>query len=239
MRFLPCHPSLFAVLITLVLHGDWAAGEETGFVSMFDGKTLNGWQVSSKQAQQAWFVQDGMIVGNGDKGRSYLIYDRDRDVANFELKFRYRLPDKGNTGVNIRARVDDAKRRDYQAYHADLGHIGIGKNVLGAWDFHTPGRKEHGCNRGQRLVIDAQDQATYTEIEDAVTVADIRDRDWNDVRVIARDNRFQMYLNGKLSAEFIEHLPQQRRLHRGMIQFQLHDPGMVVHFKDLYLKILK
>jgi hypothetical protein len=239
MRFLPCHPSLFAILITLVLHVGWAEGEETGFVSMFDGKTLNGWQVSSKQAQQAWFVKDGMIVGNGDKGRSYLIYDRDRDVANFELKFRYRLPDKGNTGVNIRARVDDAKRRDYQAYHADLGHIGIGKNVLGAWDFHTPGRKEHGCNRGQRLVIDAQDQATYTEIEDAVTVADIRDRDWNDVRVIARDNRFQMYLNGKLSAEFIEHLPPQRRLHRGMIQFQLHDPGMVVHFKDLYLKILK
>ena len=42
----------------------------------------------------------------------------------------------------------------------DLGHVGIGKNVLGAWDFHTPGRKEHACFRGDRLVIDENDRPT-------------------------------------------------------------------------------
>ena len=35
-----------------------------------------------------------------------------------------------------------------------------------------------------------------------------------------------------------EHLPKERRLDKGMIQLQLHDPGMIVEFKDLYLKVL-
>lgn len=238
MRFFHCASLLF-VAVALALPAGRAAAKEPGFTSMFDGKSLQGWEVSSPQAKQAWTVQEGMIVGDGDHGRSYLVYTMNRELADFELKFRYRLPAKGNTGVNLRARVDETGRRDYQSYHADLGHVGIGANILGAWDFHTPGRKEHGCPRGKRLVIDANDQAVYSDIENGVTLDDIRDRDWNDVHVIAKGNQFTMYINGKLSAEFTEHLPKARRLHQGMIQLQLHDPGMVVHFKDLYLKILK
>ena len=48
-----------------------------------------------------------------------------------------------------------------------------------------------------------------------------------------------MFINGKLASEFTEHLPKEKRLDEGMIQFQLHDPGMIVHFKDIRLKILK
>ena len=36
-----------------------------------------------------------------------------------------------------------------------------------------------------------------------------------------------------------ENLKKERRLHSGMIQLQLHDPGMVVKFKDLQIKVLK
>ena len=33
-------------------------------------------------------------------------------------------------------------------------------------------------------------------------------------------------------------LPVERRLLKGMLQLQLHDPGMIVHFKDVRLKVL-
>ena len=56
---------------------------------------------------------------------------------------------------------------------------------------------------------------------------------------MAKGNNFKLFINGKLSSEFTEHLPEAKRLKKGMIQFQLHDPGMIVHFKDLSLKILK
>ena len=155
------------------------------------------------------------------------------------MKFSYRFPGKGNSGVNIRSRKDETGRRDYQAYHVDLGHVGIGKQVLGAWDFHTPGRKEHRCFRGDSLVIDTKDKATITPLKGAVTAEDINKGGWNTVHVIAKGNTFKMFINGKPSSEFTENLSKQKRLRKGMIHLQLHDPGMIVHFKDIRLKILK
>ena len=213
--------------------------DKDGFISIFDGKTLKGWEATPAKTSPAWTVKEGMIVGNGDKGRGYLTYTPNKDVADLELKFSYRFPGKGNSGVSIRAIVDKTRKRDFQSYHADLGHLGIGKNVMGAWDFHTPGRKEHRCFRGDRLVIGEDDKPTITPIKDTLTAEDIKKGDWNSVHIIAKGNNFKLYITGKLSSEFTEHLPQAKRLKSGMIQLQLHDPGMIVHFKDLKLKVLK
>jgi len=231
--------TLFVNLLFVVILTTAQAAEKDGFVSMFDGKTLKGWEATPSKTAAAWTVKDGMIVGNGDKGRGYLTYTPNKNVADLEMKFSYRFPGKGNSGVNIRSIRDKTRRRDFQSYHADLGHLGIGKNVMGAWDFHTPGRREHRCFRGDRLVIAADDKPTITPIEGTLTVADIRKGDWNAVHIIAKGNNFKLYINGKLSSEFTEDLPQAKRLKSGMIQLQLHDPGMIVHFKDLKLKVLK
>lgn len=224
----------------LLLAGALAAQQQTeaGFTSMFDGKSLDGWSAIPARTAQAWSVRDGMIVGEGAEERSYLVY-ADHEVADFELKLSYRLPGEGNSGVSIRAQVDETGTRGFKSYYADFGHLGIGKQVLGAWDFHTPGRREHACFRGDRLVIDENDNPTVTKIDGAVTTADIRKGGWNDVHIIAEGNHFQFFINGKPTSEFIEHLPKERRLETGMIQLQLHDPGMAVHFKDLRIKILR
>lgn len=215
-----------------------AEKKDDGFVSIFDGKTLKGWEEMPNLEQKAWRVVDGMIVGEGDKGRGYLVFEN-KDLANFELKLCYRFPGKGNSGISIRARKDPTGKRSFQSYHADLGHLGIGGQVLGAWDFHTPGRKEHRCFRGDRLVIAKDDQPTITPLKGALTTADIKKGGWNEVHLIVQDNTFEFFINGKPASEFTEHLDPSKRLHRGMIQLQLHDPGMIVHYKDLMLKILK
>ena len=111
---------------------DEKKGVDDGFVSIFDGKTLDGWEVSSKKGEKAWTVEDGYIAGDGDKGgRGYLVYAKDKELANFELKLSYRFPKvgkKANSGVSIRAVKDKTRKRDFQSYHADIGHVGIGKN---------------------------------------------------------------------------------------------------------------
>jgi len=212
--------------------------DNDGFVSVFDGKTLKGWEAMPADTGPAWTVKNGMIVGNGDHGVGYLTYEN-KEIADLELKLSYRFPGEGNSGISIRAREDKTGRRDFQSYHVDLGHVGIGKTVLGAWDFHTPGRKEHACFRGDRLVIDEEDKPKLTKIEGAVTKEDINKGDWNTVHVIVKGNNFKFSINGKPASEFTEHLPIEKRLDKGMIQLQLHDPGMIVHFKDIRLKILK
>ncbi len=227
-----------AGLAALLLATGCRHGEEGGFVSMFDGRSLEGWVPMMREgaAADAWRVEDGAIVGDGGGGVGYLAWHRG-DIADFEMRFDYRFVGEGNSGVSLRARKDDTGRRDFQSYHADLGHAGIGRHVMGAWDFHTPHRREHACPRGTSLVIDAEDQARTEPLEGALALEDIRDGDWNRVRIVARGNWFRLFVNGKISSEFREHLPIEKRLDRGMIQLQLHDPGMRVEFRNLRIRI--
>ena len=239
MKLIKMTQSLFFLSICLpsIVLG---AQKDDGFVSIFDGKTLAGWKPVSTDAKDAWVVKDGVIRGDGDKGgRCYLAYEENKKIGNFELKFSYRLTgSKANSGVSIRAVKDPTGKRDFQCYHADLGAIGLGKQVMGAWDFHTPGRKEHRCFRGDSLVIDKNDKPTITPIENGLKEEEIKKGDWNEVHLMARGNHFKFIINGKTSAEFTEHLPKEKRLHAGMIQLQLHNPKMIAEFKDLGLKIL-
>ena len=59
------------------------------------------------------------------------------------------------------------------------------------------------------------------------------------MHIIAKGNNFKLYINDKLSSEFTEHLPKAKRLKSGMIQLQIHDPDMIVYFRDLKLKGLE
>ena len=230
---------LWLLLVALYLCGLTNAEESRdGFVSLFDGKSLDGWREAPKGKELAWSVKDGVIRGEGKENRQvYLIYSGDEELADFELKFSYRLLTKGNTGVETRARVDKTGKRDFEGYHADLGHVGIGDGILGAWDFHfgKGTRKEFPCPRGTSLVIDEKGKGHHRKIENAVQVKEINKGDWNACRIVAKGNHFQFFINGKLSSEFTDKL-EGKQLRKGFIGMQLHDKGMVVEYKDLSLK---
>lgn len=208
-----------------------------GFISLFDGKTLNGWHAVPEESAGDWSVRDGIIVGHGSAKRlSYLVW-KDAGLTDFELKLQYRLPGKGNTGIEIRSQPDATGKRPFQGYHADLGHVGIGPHILGAWDFHFAKRREYPCPRGTDLHIDENGAAHAHPIRNALTLKDIHRGQWNKVRIVARGRRFQFYINGKLASAFTDNA-KQGRLDRGAIGLQIHDKGMRVEFKDLQLKRL-
>ncbi len=205
------------------------------FATLFDGETLKGWSVVPAETAADWSVRQGAIVGLGSADRlSYLIWQDDK-LTDFELRLSYRLLTNGNSGVEVRAQPDASGKRPFEGYHADFGHIGIGPNILGAWDFHFAKRKEHPCPRGTRLVIDTDETSHHSEIEGALTAEDVHRRDWNEVCIVARGNRFQFFINSKLASEFTDNA-RQGRLEHGAIGLQLHDKGMHVEFKDLRLK---
>jgi hypothetical protein len=212
------------------------AEEDKGFVPIFDGKSLDGWRADPKSEARTWSVRDGVIRGEGKADRlAYLVYTGDENLKNFELKFTYRMVTKGNTGVEVRSRIDKTGKRPFEGYHADLGHIGIGPGVLGAWDFHFAKRKEFPCKRGSSLVIDGEGKGHHSAIKDAVTLDDIKKRDWNECRVVAKGNHLQLFINGKLSSEFTDGI-KEGQLESGFIGLQLHDKGMIVDFKEILLK---
>jgi hypothetical protein len=71
----------------------------TGWVPMFDGKSLSGWHPEN---QATWAVNRGIIVGSEGDGwlRSEKIY------ADFALRLDFRNSAKGNSGVFLRASKD-------------------------------------------------------------------------------------------------------------------------------------
>ncbi len=212
------------------------AGAGPDFVSIFDGESLDGWRPFPAETASDWSVRDGVILAAGSEDRqSYLVW-REEDLADFEMKFSYRMLTDGNTGLEVRSHVDVTGKRPFEGYHADFGHVGIGPQVLGAWDFHFAKREEPPCHRGTRLVIDPDGTLHLTKIDDALTADDVNKRDWNDVHIFARGAHFQMLINGKLASEFTDN--HEERLQSGAIGLQLHDAGMKTEFRDLQLKKL-
>lgn len=182
-----------------------------------------------------WSVEEGIIVGQGSVDRlAYLVFD-DVDLTDFELEATYRFPGRGNSGIEIHAVKDKSGKRPFEGYHADIGHLGIGKGVLGAWDFHFATREEYACFRGMSLVIDPDGTTHTTDIKDVIKEKDINRNGWNTMRVVAKGHHYQFFINGKLASEFTDNA-KEGRMDKGAIGLQIHDAGMRVEFKDLRLK---
>lgn len=79
--------------------------DKDGYITIFDGKTLNGWRCYGKDAAGSdWNVDDGAIhlkgSGNGEGGGvngGDLIFSH--KFKNFELTFEYKISKGGNSGV--------------------------------------------------------------------------------------------------------------------------------------------
>jgi hypothetical protein len=68
------------------------AKKSDGFVSLFDGKTLDGWQGAVK----GYVVKDGTIICKGGN-----LYTK-KEYGDFTFRFEFKLPAGGNNGIGIR-----------------------------------------------------------------------------------------------------------------------------------------
>jgi hypothetical protein len=87
-----------AALVTAAAATLPAQSANDGWVSLFDGKTLNGWKVGENAA--TFSVQDGAIVVNGP--RAHLYYDgpvQNHDFKNFEFKADVMTTEGSNSGL--------------------------------------------------------------------------------------------------------------------------------------------
>ncbi|MFM7041169.1 MAG: family 16 glycoside hydrolase [Planctomycetaceae bacterium] len=224
-----------AIIGAAIGFGSWpaAAAEETGFVPLFDGATLTGWE----GRPEFWREEDGAIVGqttaeNPTKGNTFLIW-RQGLVDDFELTLTYRITG-GNSGIQYRSRdFGDSVVGGYQAdFEAGTNFSGIlyeerGRGIL--------------ANRGQRISIDEQGKKTPGESigssEDLQKV--IRQGDWNQYRIVAKGNELSHFINGQLMSQTVDH-EEGKRASQGVLALQLHaGPPMKVEFKDIRLKRLK
>ena len=207
----------------------FAAAEDAG-ESLFDGKTLAGWEGNEK----FWSVKDGAITGqttkeNPTSGNTFLIWKKG-DVADFELRLKFRIVG-GNSGIQYRS-TDKGNHvvHGYQAdFDANHGYIGI---------LYEEGGRGILANRGKKVEISEDGKKTEvgTTEDDKTILADIKKEDWNEYVVIAIGNHLEHKINGHTTIDVIDKQTSKAKA-SGILALQLHaGPPMLVQFKDIQLK---
>lgn len=115
---------VFSLLLTMTTMTRPAGAQnkptsENGFVSLFDGKTLQGWRLEHGYGP-GYVVRDGLLVCPTDGGGNLFT---EKEYANFIFRFEFRTEPGGNNGVGIRAPLEgDAAYVGMEIQILDDGH---------------------------------------------------------------------------------------------------------------------
>ncbi len=222
-----------ASIVTLCFLGSLATASAAEPVSMFNGKSLEGWRGRA----DLWSVADGTIVGRTTaedpiKKNTFLIWDGDAP-ADFELRISYWI-ESGNSGIQYRSQVSDEKEFVVGGYQAD---IEISNKFTGI-NYEERGRGIL-AQRGQRVTIAEDGSKKVETFGNADEIAKAFHADaWNEYRVVAKGNTLQHYINDTLTSEVIDG-QTEKAAKDGVIALQLHvGPAMLIRFKNLTIKAL-
>ena len=223
---------LLAAPVLLLFGSNAGRGAEPE--ALFDGRSLVGWEGDPKH----WRIENGCILGEIAPGttlgkNTWLIWRGGR-LADFELQVQFRisgLPD-ANSGIQIRCQADHVDH--VSGYQADLD---MGATWLGRiYD-------EHGrallVERGTRVHLKpdgSRVSEAYAPVHQYPVL--VRDREWNDYRIVAIGERIDVYINGSLFSSLWDQQVPDRDL-EGELAFQLHaGPETRIEFKEVHLQHL-
>jgi hypothetical protein len=181
------------------------------WVSLFDGKTLNGWKVGENAA--SFKVEDGAIVVNGPVG--HLFYDGsvgNHDFKNFEFKAKVMTMPGSNSGLYFHTKYQE-KSWPSKGYEVQVNNSHTDwKRTASLYDIKDVKETYVKDNEWYTETILVQGKRIITKINDQVVV------DYTEP-----DNIDQS---------------KGRKLSSGTFAIQAHDPKSKVFVKDIMVKIL-
>lgn len=194
---------------------------DSGWVDLFDGKTLNGW--IQRGGQDKFEVIDGCIVGTNYVGPGNGFLCTVQDYSNFELELDFFCPPHTNSGIQIRSQVKKRENRKDTVWGYQIEIDPSERSWTGGF------YEELG--RGWIASLKDKPQAR----------AAFKANDWNHFRIVANGNHFQVWLNGVPTCDVIDDKTAE-----GFIGLQLHwpvvkngaKPGTQVKWKNIRLKEL-
>ena len=186
-----------------------------GPVSLFDGKTLDGWETPTPSL---WKVEDGEIRGGSltEKVAHNDFLSTCKSYADFDLRVKLRLTGTGfvNSGVQIRS-VRVLGSAETSGYQVDYGKGWYGKL--------------YDESRRNKVIAESKDMKAAT--------AAIKEEDWNEIRVRAEGPHIQSWINGVPALDYTETEPWV--VQDGQIAIQIHGGGAAqVQVKDVFIEEL-
>jgi len=187
----------FIVLTTLPFGWGKSLKVEEGFVAIFDGESLKGWE-----GDPDWFrVENSAIVAGSlqhDVPRNMFLCT-EQEYGDFELRLKVKLlgdPEHANAGIQIRSRRVP-NHHEMIGYQADMGQV--------YW----------GClydESRRREVLASPDQKELARV--------LRIGEWNDYVIRCQGKRIQLWINGLQTVDYTESDEDIEQL--GLIGLQVH-----------------
>jgi hypothetical protein len=189
---------------------------KTETITLFDGKTLNGWEGYS----DLWSVKGGVIVARNDKPLKFSTYLLTKGkYTDFRLTFAAKLVESEmHSGVCFWGAVKPDVSKDPEAdrtRYTYAGHLVMFPSGWGMYDLF--GRNGLPVSGAPAKKVGRQ-------------------HDWNDIEILAQGNRVRVAVNGSAVVDWRD--PEPERIKAGPIGLQLHSNKVPqeVHFKGLVLE---
>jgi len=191
--------------------------QDAKFISMFNGKNLDGWKSNEEKPGSFTVTEDGELKVSD--GRAHLFYmgaDGKASFTNFIFKAKVKNLPGSNSGLYFHTEYQETgwPSKGYEA-QVNISH---------------KDRKKTGGLYGVADVLDD---------------APARDNEWYDYSIKVDGKHIVVKINGKVTADYTEpedvERPKNmegRLLNSGTIGIQGHDPKSTVFFKDLMIKAL-
>ena len=200
---------LIPLIMSVTLSAAASGGE---WISMFNGKDLSGWKVSTENPG-SFQVKDGLLVADGP--RAHLFYsgpDGKAAMRDFEFEAMVKTFPKANSGVFFHTR--------WQA---------------SGWPTHGYEAQVNATHSDPRKT------GSIYNVRDVMNDAPHKDGEWFKYNVRVEGKRIVIKVNDEVVNDFTEpddpgH--ETRRLGEGTIAIQAHDPESVIHFKDIRFRHL-
>ncbi len=220
------------------------AADVDGFVSLFNGKDLTGWE----GLEGFWSVKEGVIDGHETKEGSKqtdLILSASREhpekFTNFELHISWKMVSTdGNSGVQFRSKIDNPTTLHAGGYQADIdsggGYSGSIYDESG-----IAGGRGTMSNRGEKTVWNAENKRENSPLpessEDLKKLLHLVGG-WNDIVLVVSGSHVVYSINGHVMTEMTDNSPKAV-LGGGVIALQMHAGfNMDIQFKDAKIKFL-
>lgn len=216
------------------------AADSDGYVALFNGKDLTGWKIHPDTNKKSfpkieekkdgdkvvgligingdmkttmWEVKDGLLVGGGAMSH---IYTEKGDYTNFKFRVEMKINNKGNSGMFFRAGFRGGVPKGYEAQlnatHGDRVKTG---------SIYPNG--EFGLDKFKAVTC-VMDKAAHKADEFFVQ------------EVVAEGAKLTTYVNGVKQIEWTD---PDHRFKEGHFALQAHDPGSIMTFRRVEVKVIK
>ena len=93
-----------AALTSFAAAADKDVKDGDGWVTIFDGKSMNGWKINENK--ETWKLENGALVANGQRSHIFYVGD-DKPFVNFEFKAEVMTKPGSNGGIYFHAKYQD------------------------------------------------------------------------------------------------------------------------------------